>query len=301
MSDDPGAKLRAQAYAEALQRSGTKAEVVLTQPGYLNRKATQLAQLPKHTQEGLIVCLDSDVLPASVDLTGMVAALQGDPKVGAIWQPVVPQQQAATWGDRVAQAVLAGSGHAMPLLAQIDGASAVGKVILYAPGPMVAAGGWGPCAAALGDDIALSQNLARAGYRVRAHLGRPARDVRRGQSLSSVIARLSRWFLAVRRQRPSLLWAYPLYLFAMPGQVALCALAWHEGADALRSTLLATISIGSRIALGRLARARCEHESGIGRAISDVLLADAAIAVAFIRATTRRTALWHGRQLLPRR
>lgn len=310
MADDPPAVDRAHRHAAALRQRGQKAHIQVTEPGGVNRKAAQLAQYSEasakqaHPQAGLVLCLDSDVVPSTVDAQALVRLLHQPPRAAAVWQAVVPILDRATgprakqtFGDRVDQAVRAGSGHAFAILAALDGSSLVGKTILYDPHAVAMVGGWRPSIPYLGDDVALSQRLIKAKYRVRALAQPCAAEARANQKVGQVLHRYRRWNAIMFAQRPHMLWTYPLYLFALTGQLTLWAISMAQGLPAAVGLIGALTSIAGRVLLARCARRSSGNHATWPTCLMDTLLAEPALLVCFGAAAITRRVQWHGRPL----
>jgi hypothetical protein len=308
MGDDSSAVKRAQRHVARLGERGRAARLMATNPGGPNRKAAQLAQfcntMAKDHRGGLVLSVDSDVVPASVDLQGLVR-LQQQQRAGAVWQAVVPLpcdpppkgRASYPWGDRLAEAVRAGSGHAFPLLAALDGHSLVGKAMLYAPEAVRLTGGWEASIPFLGDDVALSQRLWASGYTVHALAQPPAYEARRGQTVGEALGRLTRWTVIMLAQRPHMAWTCPLYLIALPCQLALWALSFVAGAPRFLCALGALVSVLTRLGLGRLARRSSGGQATWSTCAVDAVLADGALLACFAKALCARRVRWHGRSL----
>jgi ceramide glucosyltransferase len=297
--DDAKAQERARQHASAFTQRGYLARVHMTDTAALNRKAGQLGQLPATPEGGLILSLDSDCIPSTVCLEALIDQLTTQSALGAVWQPTVPRILGETLGDRFSDAVLAGSAHAFPYLAALDGQSAVGKVLLYRASTVAAAEGWQAGQRAIADDVAFGAALLRRGLHVAPYLGGYVQTVRRGQSVTDVFSRLTRWALAIRVQRPHILLTYPLYLCATGGQLVLCYRSWRQGASGLRAALTAWSSFNARLQLSLILRRRMGTRPGVSQACIDFLLADSIMVLAFLRALTQRSVLWHGQRMRP--
>jgi len=286
----------------ALEAAGLPCSVGVHPPLGPNRKASQLAGALRHDhgRHPIVISADSDVDLSGVDLDRLIAALQDDPALGAVWAPFVERPAGGQLGDRAGTALLDGSLQAFALLCAVDGRTLVGKLCAFRPAHVGAVGGWEGLVHHLGEDVELARRLAARGLGVRAV---PLLAEARGEarSFGAALQRLTRWLSVVRWQRPRLLWSYPALLLA-PWLLALGALAlwWSRRTPplALATLLLAALS---RLATATVARALVRRAGGgVGRwpgALLDALLADALMALAFLRAIAGRRVSWRGHTL----
>lgn len=269
--------------ARTLAARGTKAVVVHTHARGPNRKAAQLAEALRSVSpsgDDVIVIADSDVDLERTDLYPLVAMLE-ERGVGAAWAPPVEAGVVSTTGDRVARAVLTSSLHAFPFLAGIDGDGMVGKLFAVRASALVDANGFDPLVDRLGEDVALARALRKAGWRVRV-APVVASSVASGRRATDVIARLARWVQVVRTERPWLLPSYPL-LFA-PTPLAMALLGWGIASSDRTRVAAAALVLLSRLVVARFS-------------VRDVVIGDAALLAAFVRALSTRTFAWRGRAL----
>ncbi len=283
-ADDPAHDV-AQAAAEALRADGRDVTVRLTHAAGANQKSAQLAAVLAAEPGAVVVNLDSDVDCATVDLGALVGALTGDGGLGAVWAPVV-EDGGVTLGDRASDALLAGSLHAFPLLAALDPDGLVGKVVALRRDALQRIGGFEALTDYLGEDMELARRLRAAGLRTQAA---PFVAVSRvqGRSWGAVVARYARWITVIRAQRPALLLSYPGLFFATPLLVV--------GGLAAGAPAVAALALGARLVVA--VAARRASGSVMTRALADVVLADALLMSAFVKAMATREVRWRGRVL----
>ncbi len=273
------------AVSERLRADGRDVTVRMTRAQGANQKAAQLARVLAGETAAVAVNVDSDVDCATVDLGALVAAVTADDRVGAAWLPVV-EDGGETWGDRASDALLAGSLHAFPLLARLDPAGLVGKVVALRREALDTIGGFDALAAYLGEDMELARRLRAAGMRTVALPG-AAVSRARGRAWGDVVTRYARWVTVIRAQRPALLASYPGLFFATPLLVAGGAMA---GAPAV-----VALALGARVVAA--VAARRASGTDVTRAAADVVLGDELLACAFVKAMASREVRWRGRVL----
>jgi ceramide glucosyltransferase len=281
--DDPALPIAREACA-ALREAGRDARVQITDAVGPNQKSSQLARVLGDTPCAVVVVIDSDVDCGTVDLPSLVAAVRTE-GVGAAWCPVV-EDGGETLGDRASDALLAGSLHAFPLLARLDPAGLVGKVLALRRDVLDAVGGFTPLARYLGEDMELSRRLHAHGWRTVA-LPTVAVSRARGRSWDDVVARYARWIMVIRAQRPTLLWSYPLLFFATPWLVA--------GGLLTKKPAVAAVAIIARLLVA--VAARRASKTPVARAWGDLFWSDGVLLCAFVRALRTRVVTWRGRKL----
>jgi ceramide glucosyltransferase len=111
-----------------------------------------------------------------------------------------------------------------------------------------------------------------------------------GRSWDQVVARFARWLMVIRAQRPALLPSYPLLFFATPLILASAAIT-ARGAPRL-AMAAALLAVGSRIGVAVAAAWAAGRPRSLRRAVIEAVLADALLAVAFVRALTGRRVVW---------
>jgi len=284
-ADDP-AHAVAQAACDALRADGRDVTVRVTSASGANQKAAQLARVIAAERRDVVVNLDSDVDCATVDLGALVGALQRDDALGAVWAPVV-EDGGTTLGDRASDALLAGSLHAFPLLAALDPRGLVGKVVCLRREALDRVGGFDALTDYLGEDMELARRLRAAGYRTRP-VAFVAVSRARGRSWGAVVARYARWITVIRAQRPALLLSYPALFFATPLLVG--------GGLAVGAPVVVAVALGARLVVA--AAARRASGGAVTRALVDVVLADALLVCAFVKALATREVRWRGRVLV---
>ncbi|MFO0650489.1 MAG: hypothetical protein U0326_29980 [Polyangiales bacterium] len=149
----------------------------------------------------------------------------------------------------------------------------------------------------LGEDMEPARRFRDAGLRIAAH-PHAATSLASGRSWSAVIDRYARWITVIRAQRPTLLPSYPGMFFATALIVTLGAAIAGLSASTLAQRLAAgacAIALTSRVAVAIAARRASGHDAS--KALADVVLADAVLACAFVKALSSRTVLWRGRAL----
>ncbi|MCB9778309.1 MAG: hypothetical protein H6742_07080 [Alphaproteobacteria bacterium] len=299
-ADDPARPVTLAATA-TLQAAGASADCGVYPPRGPNEKCSQLAgatahPLPDGGPVVAVVVMDSDLHGADVDLDALVAPILAG-EAAAVWAaPTEPGSPRSGLGDRASAAVLAGSLHAFPLLRGIDPHGLVGKCFAVAPVALAAVGGFAGLVDHLGEDMELSARLRAAGHRVE-----PAPTVvasmASGRSPGQVVARLARWQLVIRAQRPLLLLSYPLLFSPLPWQLLALALAGALGAAPAGVVLVGLACLAARVGVASLARRRSGCPVGPLALLLDVGLAEAVLTLATARALVSRRLAWRGRAL----
>jgi ceramide glucosyltransferase len=291
---DDGAATACETTAARLRASGLDASVVVTDAVGPNRKADQIARTlaQEATLPPVVIIADSDVDLTGVSLDALTGPLS-NPGVAAVWAAPV-EIAPRTLADRASAAVLDASMHAFPVLAALDPGGMVGKLVAIRRDALEAVGGFGALVGHLGEDMELARRLHAAGWQTRlAPLVAPS--LAQGRSWSDAVQRYARWITVIRTQRPHLLLTYPAIIVATPIVVAVSL-----GAAALGAPLglaAAVLALGSRFFLGLLARKRS------GRPVTplalplDIVLADALLLTAFVRAIRSRRTVWRGVEL----
>jgi len=288
-----------EAAAENLRAQGINATRVVTDADGPNQKSAQLAEVLVRELDDLplVAVVDSDVDPASLDWAALLGPFARDPAVAAVWSPTV-ESSTRTLGDHASGALLGVTLHAFPLLAGLDPAGLVGKVMVVRRSALDAVGGFAALVPYLGEDMELSRRLRARGGRVVA-TGKVARSLASGRSWAAVVGRYARWMTVIRAQRPWLLPSYPLLFFATPLVLAGatgCALAGDVRARGV-ALGAAGLVLGARAALalaGRWRRGTGPWGAGL---VGEVVLGDVLLARAFVQALGRRTVQWRGRAL----
>lgn len=278
---------------EALQKAGIEAEIVFTGGGGPNRKAAQLAVAASGA--AILVACDSDVDLEGVDLDQLVAPLVGAGGTWVSWAPPAERGSALTLGDLASAAVLGGSLHAFPLLAQLDPAGLVGKLFAIRQEALSAIGGFGSLVDYLGEDMEIARRVREQGGAVVA-VPLVARSLAAGRSWDVVVGRFARWLTVIRAQRAFLLLSYPALFFAtVPIVLVSALLAFVAPTAALVSAFLA---ITARLGVAWLAASIAGRKRGPLQLVRDVALADGMLAAAFVRALGTRTVTWRDRVLV---
>jgi ceramide glucosyltransferase len=277
--------------AEALAAEGMDAKVVLTGALGPNRKVSQIQGALTAAAEPFDVLLvaDSDVDLTDTHLDALVARLDETSPTDAVWAPPAELGVPETFADRASIAVLGASLHAFPLLAGLDRGGLVGKLFAVKQTALAGIGGIEVLAAHLGEDMELARRIkARGGGIEVAPL--VARSMLAGRSWDQVVARFARWLMVIRAQRPALLPSYPLLFFATPLILASAAIT-ARGAPRL-AMAAALLAVGSRIGVAVAAAWAAGRPRSLRRAVIEAVLADALLAVAFVRALTGRRVVW---------
>ncbi len=281
---------------EVLRAAGIDARVVLTAARGPNHKSAQVARALEGERPAVVLVADSDVDLAGTDLDALLSPL-ADPAVAAAWAPPV-ETAAITRADRASVAVLGGSLHAFPLLAGIDPAGLVGKLVALRASALDAAGGFASLRHHLGEDMELARRLRALGGSVTA-VPQVARSRIAGRNWPAVVSRYARWLAVIRAQRTPLLASYPL-LFAATPWIVLLALAGAHGAQGAPGIALAAalLAVAARLAVALAAQHAAGRPPGISAALADAVLADGLLTVAFLRALASRRFTWRGRLLV---
>jgi ceramide glucosyltransferase len=290
-SADDGAAATCETAAATLRAAGFDAETVYTGAVGPNRKADQLARTlaRERTPTPVVIVADSDVDLTGVRLDDLLAPLS-EPGVGVVWAAPV-EVDPVTLADRASAAVLSASIHAFTILSALDRSGMVGKLIAVRGDALTDVGGFGDLVNHLGEDMELARRLRAAGWRT-ALAPMTARSLARGRSWSTVVDRYARWISVIRLQRPHLLPTYPGVIFATPLVLALCLGAAASGP--LSAASAAGLAVASRVAIGWLARARSGVPVHPLSLPLDLLLADALLLAAFVRALGSRRTVWRG-------
>lgn len=295
--DDP-ALPTLQRVAKALNAAGLESRVQIVDPGeHPNHKVAQLAGVTAHLRDGhtIILNVDSDVDLSGVDLDVLIAPLLAK-RVAACWAPTieVAAAHAHRLGDRASAAYLNTSLHAFPLLSGLDPTGLVGKVFAIRADALAQVGGFAAFTRYLGEDMALSQRLRGAGYRVEpSPLVTHSRAV--GRTLPQALARFSRWVMVIRAQRPALMASYPLLLAAAPPLLLLGA--WSRGVDPQRAAWTVGVTTAARTAAAVAARKFAGQPVDWRRLPADMALGDGLLWAAWMRALSTREVTWSGRTL----
>lgn len=180
------------------------------------------------------------------------------------------------------------------MLSALDGAGIVGKVVALRRASLDAVGGFSALEPYLGEDMELARRLRDAGLRVAVAPG-VARSLVRGRSVGDVVARYARWITVIRAQRLALMASYPGLFFATP--LVLASVGLSAAVEGWSPWLAGCCAV---VLVARLLVALCARRASrtpVSRALADVVLADALLAVAFARAALRRDVRWRGRTL----
>lgn len=293
-SASDGAHPAAARACDSLVARGIDARVVLTAARAPNRKAEQIARVIAAERDpfDVVIVADSDVDLDGADLDALVAPLAGSrksPEIAAIWAPPVELEIGATIGDRASAAVLGASLHAFPLLAGLDPGGLVGKLFAVRRDALEAVGGFASLTAHLGEDMELARRLIAHGRSVAA-ASTPARSLSSGRTWDQAAARFGRWITVIRAQRRGLLASYPLLFFGTPLVLALAIVA-APFAPAL-AAWSAGVALSARVLVALVAARAAGRSLSPVRAIADSFLADALLAVAFVRALRSRRVVW---------
>jgi ceramide glucosyltransferase len=289
--DDDTALPAVRAATAALSGTGIDASVILTASRRPNRKAAQLAAIVAMERAVFHVVLvaDSDVDLTGTDLDALVAPLVTRTDLAAVWAPPIEAASAHTLGDRASGALLGASLHAFPLLAGLDRAGLVGKLIAVRHDALREVGGFDTLVSHLGEDMELARRLRAVGHGIEA-APIVARSLASGRSWEQVESRFARWITVIRAQRPALLTSYPCLFFAMAPIVILAAAAVPV---APRTAAVAAIfAILTRLAVAAAAARATGRSLAVPRLAADAVLADVLLASAFVRAMCSRRVVW---------
>lgn len=281
--------------ALALRARGIEAQVVATRAVGPNHKVDQLARgLSRVTGDwDVVVMADSDVALDDRHIESALALLEA-PDVGAVWLAPVVGGPVHTLGDRATAAVLSGSLHAFPLLAQLDGNTLVGKLVVLRRRALEAVGGFEALRHHLGEDVELGRRLRAHGMRVLTP-NLVAVTAARGAPFGVSIERFARWLTVVRSQRPHLLPSYPLLFAACTPCVLLGVWAALQRPE-LWGLVLGLLA--ARAAVYCIARELAHLPRSITGFFADMLLSDAVLTLALLRSLARRPLYWRGRAVV---
>ncbi len=277
--------------ASWLRDQGLDARAIVAPTSAYNRKVGQLAEVTRDADEDVVVCVDADVDLGGFCLDGLIAPLSSE-SVAAAWAPPVEVGALQGMGDRASAAVLGASLHAFNLLGELDRGGLVGKTFAVRADALRAIGGFDGLTEHLGEDMELARRLREQGRTTTMHRS-PVRAIGSARSMSTVLARYTRWLWVIRAQRPSLLWSYPLLLAAAP--ILLGMLVLLSPAAPLLFLGLGALVVTTRIAVALAAA------GPRGRKVAAVtyewILADAILLLAFARALGKPEVSWRDRTL----
>jgi ceramide glucosyltransferase len=237
----------------------------------------------------VVVVVDADVDPRTVDGQGILAALE-EPNVDAVWQPVI-EGPGDTLGDALSEAILLGSFHAFPLLGLLDHGGLVGKVSAVRRQALEEVGGFEALGHVLGEDMELAAAIRERGRETRM-LPSVARSSVRGRGVGEVFDRFVRWTLVTKSQRPAKLVSYPLFFFPAP-LVAMCV--WCT--EMPEAVYFAELAVAARASLAILGALRAGALPRLPRVLLLAPLADLVLLAAWLRALTLRTVSWRGTRM----
>lgn len=237
----------------------------------------------------VVVVVDADVEPLTVDGAGILAALE-EPSVDAVWQPVI-EGPGDTLGDALSEAILLGSFHAFPLLGLLDHGGLVGKVSAVRRRALDEVGGFEALGRVLGEDMELAAAIRERGRATRM-LPSVARSSVRGRSVGEVFDRFVRWTLVTKSQRPAKLVSYPLFFFPLP-LVAMGAVC----TEMPEAVYFAALALAARASLAILGATRAGATPRLPRVLLLAPLADLLLFAAWLRALTLRTVSWRGTRM----
>ena len=270
--------------AEVLRTNGLSAHAVIAPTTAANRKAGQLAAIVDRDDASIVVVADSDVDLHDTDLRELVGALE---HAAAAWCAPV-ETSPSTFGDRVSAAILGASLQAFVLLRGVDEQGLVGKLFAVRMRALRDIGGFAALTDRLGEDVELARRIRRKGGDIVAARV-VATSTASGRSLRSVVDRYVRWLVTVRAQRPLRFASYPALIGAAPLVMVFAILhdlpALGIGVAALR--------IAVAVKARRLAAQPLDP-------VFDLLLADAVLLLAWLRAAVARRVIWRERALLLR-
>lgn len=280
-----------EAAASALMAAGLDARVVLTAPRAPNRKAAQIAAAiaAEAARFDAVLVADGDVDLAGIDLDILLAPLFARHPEGAVWAPPVEVGREQTLGDRASASLLGASLHAFPILARLDRGGLVGKLFAVRRDALESIGGFAALTSHLGEDMELARLLRARGHAIAA-APIAARSLSSGRTWEQAEDRFGRWLKVIRAQRPLLLASYPLLFLAT---LPLLALAAITALSAPRLALaIALIAVATRAAVALAAGSASGRTVPMARLAVDVLLADALLTGAFVRALRSRHVVW---------
>ena len=275
-------------------------EVLLTRPeARHNRKVAQLSTGLLRSSEPIVVAADSDVRLGPFDLPALVSLVCGPPSspsqknlVGIAFASPVEQEPRTLW-DRVSAALVGGSAQnfmALYGLYRLIGGvpSMAGALLAISRQALSDIGGLHSVQAILGEDYELARKLCAAGYSVEQSPF-PAHCSDGGRSLRGVIARVGRWLMVVRAQRPLLLLTYPIFMAATP-PLLLASLC-------LRTRLLVTMTVAlllSRTLLSWLLRRAQGIRRSVVESVLEVVAAELLLWAGLLQALGTREVNWRG-------
>jgi len=275
-------------------------ELLLTRPeARHNRKVAQLSVGLARSTEAIVVAADSDVHLGPSDLSALVSMICGPPsvpskkgQVGIAFAAPVEQAPRTRW-DRISSALVGGSAQnfmALYGLTRLIGGvpSMAGALLAISRSALGEIGGLHSVQTILGEDYELAHRLCAAGYAVEQS-PYPAHCSDGGRSLRGVIARVGRWLMVIRAQRPFLLLTYPIFIAATPPLVL--AALW------LRTPLLSMLATGlllSRTLLAWLLRRRQGVPQGFLVSGFEVLAAELLLWAGLGQALATRQVNWRG-------
>lgn len=285
--------------AETLSRRGIACQVQQVAVRAPNRKAAQLAAAHSGDRSApeLLIVVDSDIDLSGYDLDALVAPLLDDPSVGACWAPFVERPSAGrSAGDKFSAAVLRASLQAFPLLAALDKSCLVSKVMAIRTADIERLGGFGGLSGYLAEDMELARRITRAGLRIVA-VPELATASAAGRSATAALLRFSRWLVALRTQRPLLIWTYPLlFCLSLPlGAIAVSGVALSPLGQAAVGVALSARLLASWY--GRKL-AGLAGPASLGGLLRDTMRAELLLTLAFLHAVASRRAHWRGRRLV---
>lgn len=275
-------------------------EVLLTRPEALhNRKVSQLLVGIARSTEPILITADSDVLLGEKDLPSLVSLLCAPPstpvqrqQVGIAFAAPVEQQPRTRW-DRLSSALVGGSVQnfmALYGLYRLIGGvpSMAGALLAISRRALSEIGDFQGVRTILGEDYELARRLCEAGYSVELS-PLPARCSDGGRSLRGVIARVGRWLMVVRAQRPLLLLTYPIFMAATPPLV-LASLFLRTP----RLSLFACALWSSRTLLSYLLRRAQGLRPTVIQSALEVLSAELLLWAGLGKALATRQVSWRG-------
>jgi ceramide glucosyltransferase len=275
-------------------------EVLLTRPeARHNRKVAQLAMGLSRSTEPIIITADSDVRLGAADLPTLVSMVCGAPSspvakqaVGIAFASPVEEAPRTRW-DRVSAALVGGSAQnfmALYGLYRLIGGvpSMAGALLAISRRALAEIGDFQGVRTILGEDYELARRLCEAGYSVELS-PLPARCSDGGRSLRGVIARVGRWLMVVRAQRPLLLLTYPIFMAATPPLV-LASLFLRTP----RLSLFACALWSSRTLLSYLLRRAQGLRPTVIQSALEVLSAELLLWAGLGKALATRQVSWRG-------
>ena len=273
-----------------LQSRAVDASLVVTGARGPNHKAEQLACAVASRMHGaeLFAVADSDVELRPDDFVRMVGELERH-ELAAVWAPTIEDD-----GRGLSAAVLNESMHSFAVLSGIDRAGFVGKLFVVRARPLETVGGFDALVDRLGEDMELARRLHAQGHGT-APSSVVGRARPRADGCRALVARLSRWVLVIRAQRPALLPSYPLLLAAGPLAivVAVAGIAVRDPFLVAAGGVVLAMRVFLSIAVPRMAGQAVRVFRAPVRAVS----ADVLLLCAFVLALATRRVVWRGREL----